>query len=377
MNPRILVLSESFGLGHEKAALALIEGIRRAAPGTGIFHTDSISQGFPRLKGSIFKMYLQLIKTLPRTWHRFYEKSRSVTDNKASKNLVHRLLSGTLAKTLDRFRPDVVVCTHPFPAAAVSRLKQDGMKIPLAGIITDYDVHPYWLDPNIDLYITGDPALGREFAGYGFVPRQVSGEGIPIDPRFAEQADREKIRTALGYTNTHPLILVAGGGWGLGRLDRIAGMLAVMPERPEVAVITGINDTLKKTMLRRFAGFNNVTVHGLVDNMYEYMSAADVVVTKPGGLTTSEGLAAGVPMVLFDVLYGQEVWNAEFLTGHGAAVRCGRIDEIPRVVRSIIQDSRQSNLLIEKARSLGKPGSAANAAQRILKLAKWKVVPHH
>lgn len=368
MSRRILVLSEPFGMGHERAAQALIKSLQMLDPGIATFHTNSIKSSYPVISNLFTKLYIQLIKKFPQIWHRFYQNGRRNRDNRTAKNLIHRLLAGTVKKHITEFQPHAVICTHPFPASVVSRLKQEGLSIPLIGIITDYDVHAFWLDKNIDLYITGDNSLNEGFSALDFNPRNVSGEGIPIDPVFQEGIDKGDAREKLGLDPQEPVILVAGGGWGLGNLDRIVELLLHIPEDHRIAVITGTNKETKKMLEQRFTGFDRVKIKGFVRNIHEYMAAADIMVTKPGGLTTSEGLAAGVPMVLFDVLYGQEEWNARFLMQNGAALKCGTVEEIPALVGRLLENPAEHRLLGEKALGLGKPDSAANAASRILNL---------
>ena len=369
MAKSVLVISESFGLGHERAADALTRAMKQRVPNIQVRHTNSIGSSYPRLKDMIFKCYLQLINRLPQTWHRFYETSRAQTDDETSRRMVRLLLEGSITSEIKRFRPDAIVCTHPFPASVIAGLKEKGLDVPLVGIITDYDIHAYWLNRNIDLYIVGDQCLEKGFADLDFRPRRVSGQGIPIDPVFAHRTGREEAREGLGLDSGRPVVLVGGGGWGLGALEKITAMLAEMPEAPQVTVVTGINAGLRKVMMRRFSNKSNIRVEGLVDNIHEHMWAADVMVTKPGGLSTTECLASGVPMVLFDVLYGQEVWNARFLTGNGAALKADSLEEIREKVRIITGDINSSKLLNKKALLLGKPNSGPDAAGNVLRLA--------
>lgn len=369
MAGKILVLSEPFGLGHERAAQALIKCMKTTDPLVRVLHTTSIKSNFPKLTNYVLKLYLQLIKTFPHIWHKFYQNSRE-NKNSNSKQRIFPLLAAGIKNTIYDFRPDTVICTHPFPASVVSRLKDNGLDIPLIGIITDYDIHAYWLDKNIDLYIVGNEVLEKDFASFDFKPRLLSSGGIPIDPVFGVKQDQARLKSKLGLDKDQPVILLAGGGWGLGDLGRIAGLLANIPEKPQIIVVTGTNLKLKESLQQTYANVKNIRIHGLITNMDEYMKAADILVTKPGGLTISEGLAVGVPMILFDVLYGQELWNAKFLTGCGAAIKCGFIDEIPLKVQQILGDTKARQKLSAKALTLGKPLSGIDAAEKVLSFCK-------
>ena len=369
MAGRVLVFSEPFGMGHERAAQALINGMKVLEPGIQAFHTNSIQSTFPRGTRYMTALYLQAIDKFPRLWHRFYENGRRNRENSTSKKLIFKLLAGAIKKAVTDCKPDAVVCTHPFPASVISRLKEQGLSVPLVGIITDYDVHAYWLDQNVDLYIVGHEALIDEFASFKFKPRCVSGEGIPIDPVFRCKPDKEYSRRKLGIAVNVPVILVGGGGWGLGNLDRIVELLVSIPGNYQIVVVTGTNNLLKSKLEARFSRTKNVKIFGLVGNIHEFMSAADVMVTKPGGLTTSEALAMGLPMVLFDVIYGQEEWNARFLSGNEAAVKCRFIEEIPRQVTELLENAGEHRWMVERAMKIRKPNSGVDAARRILQLA--------
>lgn len=369
MAGKILVLSEPFGLGHERAAQALIKCIETTSPHVRISHTTGIKSNFPVLTNYVLKLYLQLIKTFPHIWHRFYQNSRE-NRNAGSRQTIFRLLAAGIKKTIYDFQPHAVICTHPFPASVISRLKDGGLNLPLIGIITDYDIHAYWLDKNIDLFIVGNEVLEKDFAAFDFKPRLLSSGGIPIDPVFGVNQDKEQLKNKLGLNRNHPVILLAGGGWGLGDLGRITGLLSNIREKPQVIVVTGTNSKLKGLLQKTYAAENNIQIHGLINNMDEYMKAADILVTKPGGLTISEGLAVGVPMILFDVLYGQELWNARFLTGCGAAIKCGKIDEIPLIAQQLLRDYSARQKLSTRALTLGKPRSGIDAAEKVLALCR-------
>lgn len=366
---RVLIFSESFGLGHERAASALIKGLKKIDDSLEVLHTNSIRNSFPLLTGVFLNLYLQVINTVPRYWHRIYEKGRIEMKNESSKRLIYRLLSQNIKKVINDFKPDVVVCTHPFPAAVISLLKRQGLDVPLVGIITDYDVHAYWLDENVDMYIIGDRTLEADFDTLKFKPRGVSSTGIPIDPVFRNRIEKEHARELAGLEKDHPAVIVAGGGWGLGDLGRIGKKIADIPEKPQVVIVTGVNSKLERSLRKSFSGYSNVKIEGFVDNMHEYLQASDVLVTKPGGLTTSEGLATGLPMVLFDVIYGQESWNARFLTKNEAAIKTDSVEGIPGIVKTVIENSDSGEKMSQKALEIGKPESGIVAAAKILGLA--------
>lgn len=369
MSKRVLVFSESFGLGHERAAAALIKSLQVIDPCVQVMHTNSIKRSYPKLTNAFLRLYLQVITNLPHIWNQIYENGRKNSTNDSSKKAVYRLLAGSIKRTINEFRPDIIVCTHPFPSSVICELKRQGLNVPLVGIITDYDVHGYWLDSCVDMYIIGDSKLEADFERLKFEPKSISSTGIPIDPAFAERKTKVEARKIVGLNKEQPLVTVAGGGWGLGDLGNIARKIAEIPEKPQVVIVTGTNSELEKLLARTFGKKSNIIVKGLVNNIHEYMQASDVMVTKPGGLTTSEGLASGLPMVLFDVIYGQEVWNARFLTEQNAAVKCPLPEDIHFTVRNILLSPETGKHLSLNAKAVGKRDSGILAARRILELA--------
>lgn len=368
MSRNVLIFSEPFGLGHERAAGALIKGLKSIDSSFNVLHTNSIRNSFPILTGAFLKIYLKLINTLPQMWHRIYEQGRVNRQSEGTKKFIYRMLANHIKKVVKEFRPDSIVCTHPFPASVVCALKKEGLNVPLAGIITDYDVHAYWLDSQVDLYVVGDKSLEGDFGKYGFNPRMVASTGIPIDPLFRERPTKEQARKAVGMEFNRPSVLVAGGGWGLGDLGGVAKAISRIPVKPQVVVICGTNTKLYKALKSSLAGYDNVRVEGFVENIQEYMAASDVLVSKPGGLTTSEALAAGIPMVLFDVIYGQEMWNARFLTENEAAMKSKTMDDLTGMVENIITNPQIGEKLRKNSLLLGKPESGIKAAEHIVKL---------
>lgn len=369
LTKKVLIFSEHFGLGHQRAGQAMAGGIKILDPTAQVLHTDSIQQSYPRMKKAFLGAYLKFINSFPNTWHKLYQSSRTNRDNKTSKDILHLLLAKKIRSMIEEFQPHTIVCTHPFPASVVSELKNRGLHIPMAGVITDYDLHALWVDQKIDHYIFGDQKLQDSFAQFGFKPPSASFEGIPVDPVFDRETDKDELKTRLQINPREPLVLVAGGGWGLGDLGGITAQLASQTVTGNVIVICGTNTRLAKKLKRRFAGYPGIRIAGYVDNMYEYIMAADVVVTKPGGLTTTECLAAGVPMVLFDVLYGQEYWNSKFLVEGGAAMRCDHITEIPQLVNEVTGSTVLYERMSKRAKALGKPRAGLAAAEQILRLA--------
>lgn len=369
LSKKVLIFSEHFGLGHQRAAQALAGGIKMLDPTARVVHADSIQQSYPRVKRAFSGAYLKFINSFPNMWHKLYQSSRVNRTNKKSKELLHLLLAKKIRLIIEEFSPHAIVCTHPFPASVVSELKNRGLRIPQAGVITDYDLHALWVDQNVDHYIFGDEKLRDNFGLFGFKPASASFAGIPIDPVFNRDHNQVEVKRRLQIDPLKPLLLVAGGGWGLGDLGGITQQMVVQSVDCNVIVVCGTNTGLAKKLALRFKGESKIRIAGYIANMHEYILAADLVVTKPGGLTTSECLAAGKPMILFDVLYGQEYWNTRYLVEGGAALQGGNIREIPQLAEKIIGSPDIYRRMSVSAKAMGKPGAGLAAAAQVLKLA--------
>ena len=316
--------------------------------------------------------YIGMVRTIPQVYGFIYDRAERATAAGGFRVWASEFTARNLRGLMERLRPSAVVCTHAFPCGVMSAYKRlYDPALPVIGIVTDFVVHPFWIYKNVDAYAVATPEIRAAMVGRGIEPERIGVDGIPVDPRFgAVPDDRGPLRDALGLPRHATVALVMGGGLGLGPVAATVRALArtAVPLIP--VVIVGKNRRLERHVAEQARRHGaDVRVLGFVENVFDWMGAADVLVTKPGGLTTSEALAARVPMVLLRPLPGQEERNARYLVSRGAALRARNAGELVRVVDAVLSDERVGRRLRESAAVLARPDATERIAARIANLA--------
>jgi processive 1,2-diacylglycerol beta-glucosyltransferase len=346
--------------------------LRRIDPAARVQIVDSYEYAASVVSRVVSDGYLQMVKTIPQMYRYIYRRAERATEVGPFRTWAHQVAAGNLRPLILRSRPDVVVCTHAFPCGAMaeySRLYGDAP--PTVGIVTDFAVHAFWMHETIDAYVVATPAVAEAMIARGIDPLRIVSSGIPVRSEFAEvPADRAVLRERLGLPHDRRIVLLMAGGLGIGPLERMMRALEDV-EVPLAAV--AIAGRSERTQRRVLTAANDVRYPvralGFVDNVYDYVHAADAFVTKPGGLSVAEGLASGVPMVLCKPLPGQEERNARFLTESGAAARVRRLADLPAVLTAVLRDPQRYLEMKAAAARLARPHAAADAARTIARLA--------
>ncbi len=364
---KLMVLSEPFGSGHERAAEAVIHAVKKLKPDTKAISLHTMQQFTPRLAKVFLQSYKMMLNVCPGLWGKFYEGSKDAANNTLEKMLLRFYQKG-MKNMVGHHKPDVIICTHPFPALVTGLLKDMGqIKAPLVGVVTDFDVHGTWVHKHVDRYLLQDQSLVNSLTIAGIAEDRISVTGIPIHPRFSENVDSQRAKRALGFAPEQPLTVVAGGGWGLGPIEDIVDKLTAADIPGQLAVVTGKNYNLCKRLLQKTKGQKRIKVYGYVTCLSEFMWGADLLITKPGGLTSCEAMAQGLPTVLFEAFGGQETYNAERLVSRGAALK-PHFSELAPTVRSVLGSPELRSQLREQAMMIARPNSATEAAKIIMGL---------
>jgi processive 1,2-diacylglycerol beta-glucosyltransferase len=273
-----------------------------------------------------------------------------------------------LVRVVERESPDAVVCTHFLPVEALSPIRGRGrLRIPLYCVITDFAAHPFWAFPQVDRYFVASPRVASELAGHGVAEARIDVTGIPIDPKFAETIGRDAARARFGIETGRPMVLVMGGGRGVGPLVDLADRLSQLRLQPLVLVVCGTNARMRDQVDRLPGGrTGGIRTLGFTDEIDVLLEACDVMVSKAGGLTTSEALVKRTPMVIFKPTPGQEIRNAEYLTAGGAAMHADTVDQVESAVALLIGDPDVNRRMREAAARLARPDAASEIARRVL-----------
>ena len=378
MTPRVLVLSASVGAGHLRAAQAVGLALRETAPDALIRNVDVLSltnAAFRRIYG---QAYLDLVNKAPHVLGFFYDhmdKPRPAGSKRdALRRVVQKLNLSDLCELLEceGEKPwDVVVNTHFLPAEIIATMrKKRKLRTPHMTVTTDFETHRLWVNQPCDHYTTATDEGAAYLAHWGVPPADISVTGIPIHPVFARPKDRDACRRQQGIEGKRPVVLQLAGGFGVGPVEQIFQSILSMTTPVELVAVAGRNAAAKKKLeAADVPRRHRVQVLGFTDQMDELLAAADVVVSKPGGLTTSETLARGTAMVIVNPIPGQESRNSDFLLESGAAIKINNLPTLAHKLEGLLRDEPRLRQLRDNARRIARPQAAFDVAVRALRLA--------
>ncbi|HNQ90168.1 MAG TPA: glycosyltransferase [Verrucomicrobiota bacterium] len=369
----VLMATATVGAGHTQAAAALEEAWRLYRPRDAVLRLD-VLEFTPRLHRQAYaEGYAQLIKHAPAVWGMLFNSTDNPTRVRQRTHL-RRTLAGLPAerfvREVRRFQPQAVLATHFLPLEIMGRLEARARGAPtpfVACVVTDFEAHALWMEPVVDLYCVAATETRVRLLARGAAPGDVVVTGIPVAPKFAQPLDLRAVRKRHGLRDDLPTLLVLSGGFGVGPVREILDHLDKLDRTVQVVVVCGRNEALRRELAvcdRR----HPTRVLGFVTDMHEWMAAADCIITKPGGLTSSEALALGRPLLVFSPIPGQEAANSDFLLEHGAAAKVNRVEDLPAKLERLL-GSNQIRTMAAAARRLGRPGAAqavcAEVAARI------------
>ena len=351
-----LIFSVSIGNGHDQVAHTLRNEFIRQNNSSRVKIINTISYISPILDKVILDGYMNILKFYPKAWGKIYEKTNRLDPMIDINDIANRLMTSKLRKTTVNFDPDVIICTHSFPSAIISSLKQrKKIDCPLISVITDFNIHSSYINEGTDHYIIPHEDLTFIMENFGVSREKVLPFGIPIKKEFAEVHKREDLIEKLSFDNKKS-ILVMGGGLGLGEINKIVKAIDGHMENIQIIAIAGRNQRLE-TKLKSLATRNKLVVYGFVNNIHELMELSDCVITKPGGVSTAEILSKEKPLVIFSPLPGQEYENAEFLLNSGAAVATSDVNKIPVLIEQIFNSEVRMKCFKEMTSVLKKPNA--------------------
>ena len=369
MAKRVLILTCDSGGGHRSVAEAITGALEHLFPGKYHFHlADIMADGFRFPLNAAGRAYGPVVNRLPRTWGLLWH----LTDGRRRSPLLLRAVAplalGKLATILREARPHIVVSTHPFanhlPARLLRRL---GSETPLVTVVTDLvNIHHWWLCPEVDLCLVATEQARRRALSAGLPPDLVKVVGLPVGLEFVRDfRDKAEVRRRLGLATDVHTLLIAGGGDGMGSVFSTARAAAQVAPDIQLVIVAGRNRTLK-ARLETATWKVPTTVVGFVDNMADFMHAADLLITKAGPSTISEALACGLPMLISGALLGQEEGNADWALETGAAMLTTTPPEVTSSLQTLLRNGLQVLTdMGHKARQAARPDAALRAATLI------------
>jgi processive 1,2-diacylglycerol beta-glucosyltransferase len=368
---RVLVLSASAGAGHLRAADAIEKALKIRGLASEVQHLDVLKYTNNVFRHLYSRAYLDLVNRAPEVLGWLYDHLDVPGKNDKLRLAFDRLNTGPFVKFLDRYQPDVAICTHFLPSEIISWLKrQEKVRIMNAVVVTDLDVHAMWLCNRAEHYFVAMEETKVHLAAIGVPEEKVTVSGIPIDPVFAEPKDARAMRRKHGLAEEAFTLLVSAGGFGVGPVEHIIQALSGLAHPTQAVVVCGRNDELKTRLarlVRKRPESSRVSFKllGFTTEMDELMAAADLFVGKPGGLTTSEALARGLPMVVINPIPGQEERNSDHLLEEGIALRCNNLPALAYKIDRLIDEPGKLLLMRGNALALGKPRAAFTIIDRL------------
>ncbi|PTM56467.1 processive 1,2-diacylglycerol beta-glucosyltransferase [Desmospora activa DSM 45169] len=327
-NRNVLLVSESFGAGHTRAAQALARGIKLADEEVQVQLVELGRELRPQVNQALVYSYLGMIQKAPGLWRRMYGKHHSRAFPRWIQWCLYQALYSRLADYIADFRPGVIVATHPFASSGVARLKKEGLPVRLCTLITDFCAHGSWVSPEVDLYLAPHNGVKEQLIALGVERNKIAVTGIPTEDHFWKKQSKEEARIKLGIYHM-PTVLIMGGGFGLGRTEELVATVADKRENLQIIVCTGHNHRLRQALSRQpELNHPHIRITGFTRDMADWMDAADVLLTKPGGMTLTEAIAKGKPLLLFGTIPGQEEGNERFMVDRGLAHQAADEEEV-------------------------------------------------
>ncbi|MBR2566465.1 MAG: UDP-N-acetylglucosamine--LPS N-acetylglucosamine transferase [Paenibacillus sp.] len=333
---RILLLSEGFGAGHTQAAYALSSHLRKLSPNiqTKVLELGSFLN--PKVAPLIINAYRKTVTTQPKLVGYMYKQQYKKPLNRLTTLALHKLFYTHTRSVVRQLNPSAIVCTHPIPSAVISRLKRLGTKVPLCNVLTDYDAHGTWISQEVDLYLVSSDEVKGKLMLRGIAEEKIKVTGIPVHPNFWEHPGHDEVRTRFNLKNM-PTVLVMGGGWGMLNDKVLHQLLAGWHENIQIIFCLGRNDKVRHSMEQDpLFQQENIHIIGYTTEVDKLMEVSDLLITKPGGITCSEGLAKGIPMLFHNPIPGQEEENVHYFTARGLGELITSVDVVVKWMNKLL-----------------------------------------
>lgn len=374
MLKKVLLLSASAGAGHVRAADAIEKAFNQLNDGESreVRHLDVLNYTNKLFRHLYSKAYIDLVNKMPEVPGWVYDKLDKPWKNERRRLALDKLNTRPFVKLLREYHPDLIVCTHFLPAEIVSWLKaKERLASRQVIIVTDFDVHAMWLVHHYEHYFVAVDEARAYLEALSIPAEKITVSGIPIDPVFAIERDKQEMRAKHGLAPDRTTILLSAGGFGVGSVDALVNSLLPLQHRAQIVAICGRNEELKKRLQKLAARIKPdasvlLKPFGYTKEMDELMTASDLVLGKPGGLTTSEALAKGLVFVIVNPIPGQEERNSDHLLEGAAAIRCNNLPTMAYKIDRLLGDEQRFLAMQANARRMGRPNAAKDIVEQLL-----------
>lgn len=368
---RVLILSASAGAGHVRAAEAIKSAFTLTGAAEEVRHIDTLTYTNKLFRHLYSKTYIEMVNKMPEVLGWLYDQFDKPWQHEGRRLALDKLNTRPFVKMLSEYRPDLIVCTHFLPAEIISWLKAKGrVDFPQAVVVTDFDVHAMWLCRHSEQYFVALEETRVHLERLGIRPERISVTGIPIDPVFAETKDKHEMRAKHGLVADRTTILLSAGGFGVGPVEHMLESLSELQHPAQVVALCGRNEELRRRVGRlaaRIPSARQIVIKaiGHTTEMDEYMSASDILLGKPGGLTTSEALSKGLAFVIVNPIPGQEERNSDHLLEEGVAIRCNNLPALAYKIDRLLADPPRFDAMQAAARRMARPRAACEIVGKL------------
>jgi len=337
-------------------------------------HVDTLDYTNVVFRRLYSEAYLEMVNSAPEVLGWLYDYLDQPWQNERQRLAWDRLNTRPFIKLLEQYQPEITICTHFLPAEIISWLRaKERLYSPQAIVVTDLDIHAMWLCHHYERYFVALDETRAHMERLGIPAEKVIVSGIPIDPLFSEVKDKVEMRRKHGLKPDRTTIILSAGGYGSDSIENILSSLLELQHEAQVVAICGRNEELRERLISLVSCYPNKTrvevkVVGYTTEIDEFMSAADLMIGKPGGLTTSEALAKGLVFVIVNPIPGQEERNADHLLEDGVALRCNNLPALAYKIDRLLDDPDQLQSKRENVRRVARPHAAREIVTDLLKL---------
>lgn len=365
---RVLFISAPVGAGHIRAAKAISVALCKNNDEIETKIANVFDFFNPSIGQMILKIYLKILKIFPRLYGMAYSWGNESSFALAGRKVISGYLAKKMEKYIMDYNPALIVCTHATPAGLVAHLiKTNKLTIPVVAVVTDFVVHRLWIYPEIAHYTVANEHMRNFLIKHGIKSNCIEIMGIPVDEKFSIIADKQRILRELKFHSKSKTVLIMGGGTGILPMDDIVACCESIDVPLQIIVVTGNNKSIYNKLLTLQPTFRNkVKILGYVDNVNELMSVADLIISKPGGMTVAEALCQGVPMLIYRPIPGQEEANTNYLLACQAALRADSLVDIQEIIRKLFIEEPETWIALQKNMlSISQPMASTMIAQSI------------
>lgn len=373
---KVLIFYASYGGGHLNAAKSIHECILKQNKEIDVELIDCMKYINKTIEKVTTAAYREMAKKMPWAWGKIYSDSQkgplAHISSRSNKFMAIKLL-----QLLREKQPDLIISTHPFGSQMCSYLKRKGkITAKIATIMTDFAPHDQWLVGNdfTDYFFVAHDKMKHYLESKNIPSHKIYVTGIPLSSRFTEKYNRNEILTNYQLEDNKTNILFFGGGeFGLGKtktVDIFESFVQYLPNTMQLIAIAGKNEKMKtafETIVKESQKENQIRILEYTNQVPELMSISDLVVTKPGGLTTTESLASELPILVINPIPGQEEENAEFLESKGIAIWIRKKDNVTEILNTLFSNPDTFKKMKENTKQLSNPHSTKDICDILLK----------